>query len=165
MGVAAMGGAEEGCLFMHYSRRVLWNPRSQNRDLGHPGTHLLFFSKTRRYCGRPHESSAFEAGLLCRILVGVDPGIHKIVQGDAGLHFAVRERVLLASAARHYLTVGVVERETFGRLGHFDEDRVMVRLVDRFGGVDSRSVGQRGKNSERKQGTHGMLQWGLSLLF
>ena len=56
-----------------------------------------------------------------RVLVGVDPCIHQVVERDAGLHFAVRERVVFSPAARHDLAVDVVQREPLGGLGNGEE--------------------------------------------
>jgi hypothetical protein len=50
-----------------------------------------------------------------------DPGVHQVIKGDSGFHFAIGERVVFLAAAGDYFSFVVIEREAIRSFGNISK--------------------------------------------
>ena len=103
-----------------------------------------FFAETAKVSvGRSRAKESHDLILALYVLESVHPGVHHIVECEAGLHLAIRKGIVLLGTLRYSLALLVIEHEAVGSFGNFDERWLRGRRLREVHGVDKRPIGSR----------------------
>jgi hypothetical protein len=93
-----------------------------------------------------------------RILEGMHPGVHHVVESHPLLDLAVRKLVVLPVTLRNPLTFLVVQCEAVGPFRDLDKRRLSHRGFREINSVNIRPIGRRGEQTNKSKLVHDELQ-------